>query len=443
MRTLNSISIIAVLALAGLSSCSKDTATDPLLVDNSQIPPTPTALAGTTALADTKIAATALPQTVPDYVATNYPDATVSKSEVENNGNYEVMLNQGTELVFEQAGAFLGVDDDTEDDFGDTVVDPTALPQPIIDYVAANHAGLTIASASLENNGHYELQLSDGSELVFDGQGAFLGIGVDENEGNDNGNGTENEDSNQNGNQNEDGTVIDAATLPQLVKDYLTTTYPDATITEARSMADGGFEVEMSTGIEAIFDANGSFVKTDDQDNDDGGQNEDGTVIDAATLPQLVKDYLTTTYPDATIVEARSMADGGFEVETSTGKEAIFDANGSFVKADDQDNDDGDGIQNEGNENDGDNQNGNQNEDGTVIDAATLPQLVKDYLSTTYPDATIVETRSMADGSFEVEMSTGIEAIFDANGSFVETEDGGNENGTNDDGNNGQNGNQD
>lgn len=257
MKTIKSLSILSVMAIAGLISCSKDTgASDPLK---------PTALQGTAALADTKVKTTDLPQVVLDYIATNYPNSTISKSEIEDNGNYEIKLNDGTELIFGADGAFLGIDDDTNDDFGDTVVDPATLPQSITDYVATNYANLTITSASMENNGNYEVQLSDGSELVFDGNGGFLGIGVDDNEGGDSDDGD-----NQNGNQHEDGTVIDAATLPQMVKDYLTTTYPDATIVEARVMADGGYEVELSTGIEVVFDANGDFVKTEDVGSEDG-----------------------------------------------------------------------------------------------------------------------------------------------------------------------------
>ncbi|MDB4291796.1 PepSY-like domain-containing protein [Maribacter sp.] len=349
MKTINNISIIAVLAISGLSSCSKDTPADPLLVDNSFTQSTPTALTGVTALADTKVKSTDLPQTILDYVVTNYPNATISKSEVEDNGNYEVKLDDGNELIFGADGTFLGIDDDTSDDFGDTVVDLATLPQPITDYIVANHTDLAITSASMENNGHYEVELSDGSELVFDGNGAFLGIGVDENESSDteDGNGTIDEDQNDGDSEDEDGTVIDATTLPQLVKDYISTTYTDASIVEARSTVDGGYEVELSTGMEVIFDANGSFVKTEDEgvddgDNQNGNQHEDGTVIEAATLPQLIKDYLSTNYPDATIVEARSMTDGGFEVELSTKIEVVFDANGSFVKTEDGSTEDGD-----------------------------------------------------------------------------------------------------
>ena len=263
MKTLNKLSVLAFITLAFISSCSK----------NSNPADSQVALTGITALADTKINSTDLPQSVLDYLTTNYPNTTITKSEIEDNGNFEVKLSDGIELIFGADGAFIGIDDDTNGDFGDTTLDPAALPQSILDYVAANHTGSTVTSASMENNGHYELALSDGTELVFDGDGVFLGVGVDKNDAQADENDIDDDSQdgdNQNGDQHEDGTVIDAATIPQLAKDYLSTTYPSASIVEARSITNGGFEVELSTKIEVIFDANGSFVKSQD-----GGRNED------------------------------------------------------------------------------------------------------------------------------------------------------------------------
>ncbi len=388
MRTIKSISIIAVLAIAGLSSCSKDSATDPLVVDNSLTQPTPTALVGTTALADTKVAATALPQIILDYMTANYPNATITKSEIEDNGNYEVKLNNGTELIFGADGAFLGIDNDTDEDFDDAVVDLATLPQSITDYIAANHSGLTIAHAEMENNGHYEVELSDGTELVFDGKGVFLGIGVD--------------------NDDHNGSDDDQITLPQGVIDYVAANYPKTTISASEVEDNGNYEVELNNGTELVFEANGNFLR---MDSDDDGHN--GSDNDQVTLPKAVKDYVAANYPNATISESEMEDNGNYEVELNNGTKLIFDANGNFLRTD----------------NDSEDQNGNELEDGTVIDAATLPQLVKDYLSTTYPDATIVEASTMADGGFEIELSTKIEVIFDANGSFVKTEDGSTEHG--------------
>ena len=327
MSTLKYNLILAVLVLSSLSSCSKNTATDPLLVDNSLIQPN--ALTSTTALADTKVEPTTLPQVILEYLATNYPNSTITKSEVENNGHFEVKLNTGQELVFGVDGVFLGVDDDTNGDFGDTLVETASLPQVISDYVATNYTGLSITSASIENNGHYEVELNDGSELVFDGNGGFLGIGIDEGEGNDL------EDESE---STENDTAIDVGTLPQTVKDYVATNYTSSTISNAKSKSNGQYEVYLSTGEELYFDAQGVFLQVD---TDPNKQNEDGTLIDAASLPQVTNDYLAANYPAATIVEVRLMADGGFEVELSTGDEVVFDANGTFGKIEKENNEDG------------------------------------------------------------------------------------------------------
>tara|TARA_R110000868_G_scaffold304911_1_gene566054 strand:+ start:441 stop:1427 length:987 start_codon:yes stop_codon:yes gene_type:complete len=327
MRILKYNLLLTVLVLASLSSCSKDTAKDPLLVDNSLIQPN--ALTSTTALADIKVEPTALPQVILDYLATNYASSTIIKSELENNGHFEVKLNTGQELVFGADGAFLGVDDDTNGDFGDTLVETATLSQVISDYVATNFTGLSITSASLENNGHYEVELNDGSELVFDGNGGFLGIGIDEGDGNDF------EDESE---STENDTAIDVGTLPQTVKDYVATNYTSSTISRAKLKSNGQYEVYLSTGEELYFDAQGLFLQVD---TDSNNQNEDGTIIDAASLPQITNDYLSTNYPAATIVEVRLMADRGFEVEISTGDEVVFDANGTFVKIENKNNEDG------------------------------------------------------------------------------------------------------
>ena len=53
-----------------------------------------------------------LPQTILDYITNNYPNASITKAEIKGNGNYEVSLNNGIELSFDQNGNFLSMDDD-------------------------------------------------------------------------------------------------------------------------------------------------------------------------------------------------------------------------------------------------------------------------------------------------------------------------------------------
>ncbi len=121
-----------------------------------------------------------LPQVILDYISTNYPNETIETSEIEDNGNYEVTLSNNIELIFDSNGDFIGVDDDSADDYGDADINPADLPKNILDYILANCPENTIVEAELENNGNYEVELENSTILVFDGNGAFLGVGVED-----------------------------------------------------------------------------------------------------------------------------------------------------------------------------------------------------------------------------------------------------------------------
>jgi len=256
MKTIKT-TILLVLVTASIISCSKDNPNTP--------PDGPTNANLIASRADNSINVATVPQTILDYIATNYPNETIATSEIEDNGNYEVELNSGVELIFDNNGAFLGIDDDGTDDFGDTDINPADLPQNILDYVLVNYPNNTITEAELENNGNYEIELDDSTVLIFDGNGTFLGVGVDEDDNNGNDNDDENEDDDQ---------VIDPATLPQIALDYISTNYPNETVMQAKVESDGSYEVTLNTGLELHFDANGNFTETGDGD-DDGDGNGD------------------------------------------------------------------------------------------------------------------------------------------------------------------------
>lgn len=50
-----------------------------------------------------------LPQAILDYIAENYPNATIEEAEFED-GEYEVELNNDVELCFDSQGNFIGTD---------------------------------------------------------------------------------------------------------------------------------------------------------------------------------------------------------------------------------------------------------------------------------------------------------------------------------------------
>lgn len=207
---------------------------------------------------DDHVNVASLPQAIFNYITANYPGSTIWKAEIEDNNNYEVELNTGVELIFDQEGNFLGVDDDADDDFGDEHVAPANLPEKIRNFVTTHFAGATIIEAEKENNGNYEIELSNDVELVFDADGNFLGKAEDDEENDD----LDDED-------------IEISQLPQAVRDYISANYPDNTIIEAELEDDGKYEVTLNDGTELYFDAAGNFLSAEDKNGDDDDDGDD------------------------------------------------------------------------------------------------------------------------------------------------------------------------
>ena len=140
-----------------------------------------------------------LPAAIADYVAANYPDATISAAVVKFSGNFAVELSDGNILFFDVDGNYIAtcgawdggpggpvgpgcdsmhMDHDSLDWQADCLtgdaVDVAALPQVILDGIAANAPeGVTIVSAVVKPNGDYAVELSNGAVLIFDAEGNF------------------------------------------------------------------------------------------------------------------------------------------------------------------------------------------------------------------------------------------------------------------------------
>ena len=234
---------LAFAATLTFSSCSSD--------DDSVDMGTEVDLNLTAQLSDDYINTAALPQAILNYVSTNYPNNTITEAEIEDNNNYEVALNDGTELIFDQQGNFLGIDDDDDDDFGDEDIAPGDLPADILEFIATHFPGVTIEEAERENNGNYEIELSDDVKLIFDADGNFLGRADD------------------NDNDDKDDDDIAISELPQVIRDYIATNYPNNTIIEAEREDDNTFEVTLNNGVELEFDSDGTLLSSEDHNGDD------------------------------------------------------------------------------------------------------------------------------------------------------------------------------
>lgn len=85
-----------------------------------------------------------------------------------------------------------------------------------------------------------------------------------------------------------------------------------------------------------------SHEEEDSDENEDyEDENEEDEYIDVNDIPQKAIDYIESNYPWATIMEAE-MEDDGIEVELDNGTELEFTLDGTFIKAEIEDEEDDD-----------------------------------------------------------------------------------------------------
>lgn len=172
------------------------------------------------------------PVLLDEYVAANYPDLTLI--EVTRDGmELEAELSDGTILLFDLEGNFLSEElpDEMDEEEQDSIV--TEWPLAIDDYLLLNYPNDAIDQVTWEE-GEYEVELSNGTEVTFDAEGNFLEVELD-------------------------STVTE---WPVTIDEYIALNYPDATILEVE-LEDEEYEVELDTEIELVFDLDGNFLKED------------------------------------------------------------------------------------------------------------------------------------------------------------------------------------
>lgn len=209
-----------------------------------------------------------LPAAVYDYVAANYPDATIAVAVQKPSGKFGVELSDGTTMIFDAEGVFITLCGQCPGGppphhggcmAGDTVT-IAELPQAALDYVAANYPDLTIQTVVVKPIGAFAVELSDGTILLFNPDGVFFRLCGD---------GPAGPPPPHEGRCMR-GDTIDLANLPQAVIDYVAATYPDLTIQTAVVKPDGVFAVELSDGMVLLFDPEGVFIHECDNDGPGG-----------------------------------------------------------------------------------------------------------------------------------------------------------------------------
>lgn len=137
--------IIAILALAlGAGACSSETITHD---------------------------ASKLPEKARNVISRNFTSA-ISLVEEETTGlgqkEYEVTLTDGSEISFTSSGEWTSVDTPNNLSVPEGMV-PTAIAR----FVAEKHAGANIVGIEREKKG-FEVELSNGVDIVFDAAGNFV-----------------------------------------------------------------------------------------------------------------------------------------------------------------------------------------------------------------------------------------------------------------------------
>lgn len=118
---------------------------------------------------DTKV----LPQKAQAMLRTNFPKAQVNHIKLETKAfgrdEYDVILNDGTEVEFNHDG------DWKEVDCGVKAV-PASLVMPVIGkYVRTNYPSATIVGIEIDRRS-YEVKLSNGVDLKFGRDGHFIKV---------------------------------------------------------------------------------------------------------------------------------------------------------------------------------------------------------------------------------------------------------------------------
>tara|TARA_R110002051_G_scaffold234056_5_gene295614 strand:- start:6733 stop:7944 length:1212 start_codon:yes stop_codon:yes gene_type:complete len=345
------------------------------------------------AKSDIRIPEEKLPKPIFEYVLVNYSTAIVITSKIENNGNFELELDNKLQLVFDSDGSFLGIDDDTTSSFGDLSIKLNSLPSKIQKRIHGYYPERNITTAELENNGQYEIVLSDGSTIIFDKNEKFLGVGKELRYGG--------EAILESINDMEEPLVtskINPAMLPSVALDYLVSHYDSYAVMEVSLEEYGDYEVTLDNGTEIYFNSSGSFLDTGNAYGSDTGDNEGGTIISTNELPQLIVDQISISYPQLSITQARKRANDRIDIDLSNGLEIYFDANGSYLSTD---------------------ENNNGDDHGTVVDLKTTPPEVQKYLLTNYLNTPVSKVQLEASGHYKIFFVNEKQIYLDVNGKLI------------------------
>lgn len=192
------------------------------------------------------------------------------------------------------------------------------FPNSINNYVDSEYPQLQITSVEQEDNEEYEVELSDGTTLIFDMDGSFLRVGEEDKEEEDD----EDDD--------EEEVSLTFNQLPTAIQNYLNTHYPNNEIEEAELENGNIFEIELDNGTELYFDNAGNLLYIETEGDYEG--DDDNDAISLTDLPTTITEYISINYPTQLIVQADFLQEEGvYKVRLQGDLELYFDTAGNLV----------------------------------------------------------------------------------------------------------------
>ncbi|MGG5507718.1 MULTISPECIES: PepSY-like domain-containing protein [unclassified Myroides] len=257
------------------------------------------------------IAVDQLPQQTQQFIASVFPNATISQANKGTKPNYygsfyKLILNNNIEIDFDQEGNWTEIE----------TTNHTAIPQefltqevPLIQTYIAEHYPAHFAVEIDRDRKGYEVKLNSGLELIFDHNQVFMGIDAD---------------------LDNDEELIPLKDLPTTAQTLLTTHFPTSEIVlikKENDEEDSTYKVYLTEGFKIEFDLLGNWTEI---------ESNQGKAIPSALLPAPLIDYIQTHYTTFTLQSVEKKTNH-FEVDLTKGKqevELIFDLEGNFVRVD-------------------------------------------------------------------------------------------------------------
>lgn len=110
---------------------------------------------------DKKIDISKMPQAAQMFLTKAFPNNKVTSAMMDDR-DYKVMMTDGTSVEFDAKGVWKDIECTTGS------VPMSVLPQAIQKELTAKHSGMTVHKVEKDDDGGYDLKLSNGKELKFD-----------------------------------------------------------------------------------------------------------------------------------------------------------------------------------------------------------------------------------------------------------------------------------